>query len=738
LAITVLLAGASFTGANYSAAQTEPPSPDAQAQDSEHQVFPPERMADEADFSSADIPLIEYVVPSGANAISCQIDMAFVADGSGSISNADFTRIKQFTKAFVANIGVGAQGARVALVQFSSQGTGRVEQSLTDDVVAFNAAVDRMLKLGGNTDIQEGIQLGSQELRLRGRADVPKVIVVLTDGEHNQSGSPVAEANLFKQSEGFVFAIAVGSFVDRNELIGIASQPYSRYLYSVTDANSLTAIQNSLSENVCTCRETQKAGERVTRVSDGMCLRVYDNRIYIGSANLANANVNLKVLHRITDQGKSLFDKKTVRDHVESDPSLSQLVCLPSGVISGLPSPICVLSPTRFYFAINGTAHKALLQNPDTPSPDSILSLGGTLYTTDRTGVPDKPRASFLTFSGASAVIHRSYTPTIGPAPPPSFAVPEDLAADHSTAQSYVLAATQSAQFAVGYRKSFLDLSSTPPLEGDINDSDGLDTLTAIAVSADGKTVFMAAAEKNVGPQALAAKLKSLGAQRAILLDGGGSTQFASFRENMSAFYALSPLTGFVRPVSTAIAAYSISATAASSVTVTSASSVLAVAPNTFLDVRGSRLTANSVITQVPVTLSSAPASLAQMTVESGSLRGHGAMQIGATTAYSLPAPAQPLRAARAAYVTYAQDRNGMLTQPQASYVMTATYDLIDFAPGTLASMLGLYFWDGSKWVREPTSRVNYTARAVVARPKQFGIWALFADPRVYVPLVKR
>ena len=697
-----------------------------------------EEMASESINESEATPLVTYSLPFTTGVSLCQIDLVFVADGSGSISASNFTQIKQFISAFVASINVNNQGTRTSLVQFSSQGRGKVQQTLTDDLSAVNTAINNMIQLRGQTDIQEGIQLASAELTARGRADTPRVIVVLTDGQHNQPGDPNSEASLFKSTGGFIFTIAVGSSVDRNELIGISSQPYTRYLYNVTDANSLSKILESLSQNVCNCRETQSTNERVTRVADGLCLRVINDNMYIGSANLANPNVRLKVTYEFADQSQGLFSKESLKGHVQSDSDLTVLSCLPAGVIPLLTGVKCLPSPTQYYFAINGTAHTADFTDPDRPSFDSILSLNGQLYRETGPGVLERPRASFFVFSGGSGIIHRSYITSVVTSP--SYAIPATSQApieEYSQARDYVTQATANTNFAVGYRPAILDLTNNPPLRGEINDNAAFSQLTAIGVSADGKTIYLAATKENVGPQVLANKLAELGASRAILLDGSSSTQFASFRENYSSFF---PSLSLARPVSSGVVAYSILTTVASSITLASTATPLVLSPNTTLNLRASGLPAGAVIYQVPVLLTSENTQQIDMSnSQSNSIWGNSTLE--ASTAISLPFPSSPLRHTGISYVVYAQNRTKQVIQPTASYTLKATYDLLDFPLGTTDCMMGIYFWNGTQWIREPTSKVDLSQRAVIAQPKQFGVWTIFADPGsscLYLPLVRR
>jgi putative multiple sugar transport system substrate-binding protein len=54
-------------------------------------------------------------------------------------------------------------------------------------------------------------------------------------------------------------------------------------------------------------------------------------------------------------------------------------------------------------------------------------------------------------------------------------------------------------------------------------------------------------------------------------------------------------------------------------------------------------------------------------------------------------------------------------------------------------STLAFYYWDGSQWVKEPTSAVDVNANTVTATPGHFSAWIVMGEiRRAYLPLIKR
>lgn len=179
------------------------------------------------------------------------IDLVLVLDGSESISAGDFTTMASFARDLVGHFTISPTDAHAGVVQFAGEGDGRVEIGLSYDPAALDAALAAMTQIIGATDIQEGIALGQGELAVRGRAEVPRVLIVLTDGAHNQPGDPLAEAEGARSAGTEIFAIAVGSGPDRAQLTAIASDPDTEHVFSVTDFDGLVTILAPLVQVVC-------------------------------------------------------------------------------------------------------------------------------------------------------------------------------------------------------------------------------------------------------------------------------------------------------------------------------------------------------------------------------------------------------------------------------------------------------------------------------------------------------
>ncbi len=93
-------------------------------------------------------------------------------------------------------------------------------------------------------------------------------------------------------------------------------------------------------------------------------------------------------------------------------------------------------------------------------------------------------------------------------------------------------------------------------------------------------------------------------------------------------------------------------------------------------------------------------------------------------------------------YDVYARDATGQYVQPVKPYTITIQYGPLDIAAGhAIESTLALYRWNGTSWVKEPTSRVNVISDTITANPSRFSTWAVLgekAPARRRLPMVMK
>jgi hypothetical protein len=80
----------------------------------------------------------------------------------------------------------------------------------------------------------------------------------------------------------------------------------------------------------------------------------------------------------------------------------------------------------------------------------------------------------------------------------------------------------------------------------------------------------------------------------------------------------------------------------------------------------------------------------------------------------------------------------GGTAEPQQPYALTIHYTEAERGVA-IEETLGLYYWDGSDWVREESGVVDMVNNLIIAAPNRFGIWAVLGETeRTFMPLGAR
>jgi len=73
---------------------------------------------------------------------------------------------------------------------------------------------------------------------------------------------------------------------------------------------------------------------------------------------------------------------------------------------------------------------------------------------------------------------------------------------------------------------------------------------------------------------------------------------------------------------------------------------------------------------------------------------------------------------------------------PGQTYTVAVHYTDAEKGP-VIESTMAFYYWDGTQWVKEPSSEVYPATNTITAQPDHFSLWAVLGETqRVYLPLV--
>lgn len=184
--------------------------------------------------------------------------MVFLVDGSGSIESqgsGNFQHTKDFLAALIDSFEIGRDNVNVATVLYSTS------YSIIHDLDKFYTkegvvnAIQGMPYPGRSTFTGLGLNAIRNEIfkNLGDRSQVPKVVVVLTDGLSKDSVTEPAQR--LRDMGVIIMSIGVGCCFYRPELNVIATDPDADHVFEVSFSN-LQNIQETLRNRICFGKET--------------------------------------------------------------------------------------------------------------------------------------------------------------------------------------------------------------------------------------------------------------------------------------------------------------------------------------------------------------------------------------------------------------------------------------------------------------------------------------------------
>lgn len=184
--------------------------------------------------------LISLTGSDGTCLIQKNADVMLVIDRSGSMRGQKLADAKAAAKVFVDKMDPSAD--QVGLVSYSSSAT--LDHPLSRTAGTVRTAIDGV-GASGETNITDGINKAQAELESLRRVGANRpVIVLMTDGKHNQGPTPDSAAGAAKAKGTRIMTIGLGADVNADTLRRLASSPGDYYF--APDSSALAAIYEQI------------------------------------------------------------------------------------------------------------------------------------------------------------------------------------------------------------------------------------------------------------------------------------------------------------------------------------------------------------------------------------------------------------------------------------------------------------------------------------------------------------
>ncbi|XP_039379147.1 collagen alpha-6(VI) chain-like isoform X2 [Mauremys reevesii] len=175
-----------------------------------------------------------------------EADIYFLIDGSGSIYPNDFQDMKVFMNEMISMFQVSANGVRFGVVQYESTPQTEFMISQYNSVKQLKEAVRVIQQLGGGTNTGDALRYMKSLFVKAARDSVPKLLIVITDGESQDQVTKAAEE--LRQEGIVIYAIGVKNAV-KKELKDIAGT--EERMFFVNDFDSLKLIKHDIVQDIC-------------------------------------------------------------------------------------------------------------------------------------------------------------------------------------------------------------------------------------------------------------------------------------------------------------------------------------------------------------------------------------------------------------------------------------------------------------------------------------------------------
>ncbi|XP_046571856.1 collagen alpha-4(VI) chain-like [Haliotis rubra] len=205
-------------------------------------------------------------------------DIVFLLDSSSSEGSTNFKKQLDFVSNFVDGFDIGPDSVQIGVVTFSTSVQNRFFLNVYNNKAALKAAITSISYTGGVTETGEGleyIRTSSLSAAHGARANARQVVIVMTDGQSQNTATTKNQAQLLRDKGVKVMAVGIGTGIRSSELNSIASD--MQHVFMVAGFDALHDIQTELQQQSC--------NTLVCAASAADIVFVLDSSISVGSTN---------------------------------------------------------------------------------------------------------------------------------------------------------------------------------------------------------------------------------------------------------------------------------------------------------------------------------------------------------------------------------------------------------------------------------------------------------------------
>ncbi|KAI8484386.1 biological adhesion [Branchiostoma belcheri] len=196
------------------------------------------------------LPVVSSSVGDSTPPCSAVLDLLFVLDGTGSVGEENFERIKAIVQKIVTNFNIGAGQTRVGIIQYANIQRMEISLDAYSDVDSLVEAIGNIGYIGGNTLTGQALDYTRKfgfSPNNGARTGVVQVAIVITDGVSDDEVSNPAQR--MRKAQIVTYAVGIGSNLDNDQLLSIAGTAGNVVMLS--DFNRLTDLATTLPQQVC-------------------------------------------------------------------------------------------------------------------------------------------------------------------------------------------------------------------------------------------------------------------------------------------------------------------------------------------------------------------------------------------------------------------------------------------------------------------------------------------------------